>query len=57
MENEDDLIVVDNGDLFWGTREQFRDAFFSNATDDQIIGWCKNQGLSLIINGETIFDK
>jgi hypothetical protein len=54
MESEDDKILVDNGDMFDGTREQFADCFFSNATNNQIIDWCKSQGFSLSINGEIL---
>jgi len=32
--NLETWIVVENGDMFEGTREQFMDCFFSNATDE-----------------------
>ncbi len=35
-------ILIDNGDVFEGNQEQFEDCFFSNATKDQIIDWCKH---------------
>lgn len=37
MEQETDIILVENGDVFEGTREQFANCFFNNAPNDQII--------------------
>ena len=48
---EIDHILVENGDLFDGTREQFRDCFFSNADNNQIIDWCIVNKYTLAING------
>ena len=60
-EKDSDLISVYSGDtdMFTGTREQFADCFFSNATNDQIIGWCKTEiaddgPASLWINGKIL---
>jgi len=42
------LIVDGSGDLvFDGTLEQFRDCFFSNATDFLIRQWCVWYGLTV----------
>ena len=51
VESKDDRILIDNGDMFDGTRDQFRDCFFDNANDEQIIGWSKSMGCSVVING------
>lgn len=53
--NLETWIVVDNGDMFEGTREQFMDCFFSNADDEQIKNWCLKNGHSLKIGEEVIF--
>ena len=42
-EKDSDLIIVENGNLFEGTRSQFRDCFFDNANNGQIIAWCIEQ--------------
>ena len=49
-------ILVENGDIFEGNRGQFTDCFFSNADDDQIIDWCREQGFSLQIDGIIIIE-
>jgi hypothetical protein len=54
MELETDNILVEGGDMFDGTREGFRDCFFSNADNENIINWCGSNGWSLEINGEDI---
>jgi hypothetical protein len=38
------IIMIDKGELFIGTREQFANCFFSNAEDEVILGWAKEQG-------------
>lgn len=48
-------IVVENGEMFEGTREQFMDCFFSNADDDTIKDWCFDNDWSLKIGEEVIF--
>lgn len=53
-DNANDRIVVDGGDLFEGTRDQFRDNFFDNADDYQIIRWCLDNWSDLEIKGEKI---
>lgn len=52
-----DIIIVDGGEVFEGTREQFQDAFFSNASDEEIENWCHDNGFSLDINRKVIIDK
>jgi hypothetical protein len=51
---DSDIILVENGEMFEGTRGQFKDCFFSNADDEQINDWCFDNGWSLNINGKTI---
>lgn len=53
-ETPDDRILVEDGEMFEGTRDMFRDCFFDNAHDDQIIDWCKQLGFSLVINDKKI---
>jgi hypothetical protein len=48
------MILVENGGIFEGTREQFTNCFFSNATDSEILDWCRLQSFSLSINGEEL---
>jgi hypothetical protein len=52
---ETDWIIVENGDLFEGTREEFMDCFFSNADDETIKDWCFDHGYKLEINRVKIF--
>ena len=40
MEKGTDRIIV--GEMFEGTRDMFRDCFFDNATNEQIIDWSKS---------------
>lgn len=49
-----DRILVDNGDMFEGTRDMFRDCFFDNANNAEIEDWCKQNNWSLEINGVKI---
>lgn len=49
---DQDWIIVENGDMFEGTREQFADCYFSNADNHNIIEWCEENEWSLTINGE-----
>ena len=50
MEKENDIIIVENGDIFEGNRLQFADCFFSNSDNFNIIEWCKENKFSLKIN-------
>ena len=54
LDNQEDHILVENGEMFDGTRSQFRDCFFDNANDYEIISWCEQHKWSLKINGEII---
>jgi hypothetical protein len=47
-------ILVENGDMFEGTREQFQNCFFTNAYDSEIEDWCRQEGWSLKIDGKVI---
>ena len=51
VETPEDNILVANGDMFDGSRDAFRDNFFDNANNDQILGWCVQHDWSLEING------
>ncbi|HET6226036.1 MAG TPA: hypothetical protein VFF27_07135 [Bacteroidia bacterium] len=53
-ESNDDRILVENGDMFDGSRDQFADCFFSNATNEQISDWCRDNDWKLSINGQKI---
>jgi len=53
-EKSEDRILIEDGDMFDGTRDMFRDCFFDNATDEQIESWCRQNDWNLIINGEKI---
>jgi hypothetical protein len=56
--NTDHIMVDHNGgNIFDGTRDQFEECFFSNATDEQIVDWCRKTGFSLDINGVTVLAK
>jgi hypothetical protein len=44
MINDTDIIVIDDGEVFEGTKAQFADCFFSNVTYENIKEWCKESG-------------
>ncbi len=48
---ENDFIIVESEgvNMFFGTRDQFQDAFFSNASDEVILDWCKEHKYELVI--------
>lgn len=56
-----DRIILDSkndftdGDLFFGTRNQFRDCFFDNATDEEILDFAVQENCGLMINGIIIY--
>ncbi len=52
--NLETWIIVENGDMFEGTREQFMDCFFSNANDEEIKNWCLENAWNLTIDGKVI---
>lgn len=37
------IYIINDGDIFEGTVDQFRDCFFDNADIDTVIGWCAEQ--------------
>jgi hypothetical protein len=53
--NLETLIVVENGDIFEGTREQFINCFFTNATNKEIQDWCFDNGYKLKIGDKIIY--
>lgn len=56
-ERPDDHILIDNGEFFEGTRDQFRDCFFDNANNSAIVNFCKNKvHLKVSVNGVTLYD-
>jgi len=50
-EKNTDRILVENGDMFDGTRDMFEDCFFTNSNNNEIKDWCECNGWSLTING------
>lgn len=46
-------ILINNGDIFDGNQDQFRDCFFDNASLENIVDWCKDEGFSF----EAILEK
>lgn len=53
--DESTWIIVENGDMFEGTREQFANCFFTNADDEEITDWCFDNDWKLTIDGKVIF--
>jgi len=53
MEKGSDLVSVDNGEIFEGTRDEFANCFFDNSTNEQIADWCYSNDWKLVINGKT----
>lgn len=48
------IYLIDDGNLFQGTLDQFRACFFSNADEEMIRNWCNEQGFTLrVIDNET----
>ena len=45
--NEETIIIVDDGDFFYGTPAQWRDCFFSNASKENIEAYCKQYGMKV----------
>lgn len=48
-EPEGKIYTIDDGDVFWGTIEQFRDDWLSGANEETIKVWCEQQGYTLRI--------
>ena len=46
-------IIIDDGDMFEGTEEQFRDCFFDNVSVASIKAWCEQN--TIRNNYEIIF--
>ena len=45
--NENTVIVIDDGDMFYGTVDQFKDCFFSNADEETIRDWANVNGYNI----------
>ena len=43
-------IIIDNGETFEGTLEQFEDCFFSNASIASIIYWARQNDMKVEFN-------
>ena len=55
-EDINDHILVENGAIFDGSRDQFMDNFFTNANNEEIKDWCFDNSWSLTIEGKIIFE-
>ncbi len=44
MISKNDLIIIDSGEMFEGTVDQFKDCFFSNASERVIKEWYEDNG-------------
>jgi hypothetical protein len=54
---EDEAVIcVNDGDVFEGTLDQFKDCFFSNATLELVTNWCEEQGYKLSVRQNTKSD-
>lgn len=53
-ESEDDIIIIERGEKYEGTRGKISNGFFSYSYNSEIIKWCSNNGWSLSINGKEI---
>lgn len=55
----DKRYIINGGDIFEGTIEQFQDCFFSNATEETIKQWCKdnNYVLNIVYEAEEVDKK
>ena len=38
------MYKIDNGEIFEGTVDQFKDCFFSNSSEKNVRTWCEQQG-------------
>lgn len=52
FDDDDNIYVIDDGDTFEGDISQFRDCFFSNATEPLIKDWCREQNCKLEIRSK-----
>ena len=52
--NDNDIILIEEGDMFYGTREQYTNAIATNCSNQDIIDFCKYHNLSLKINDEDV---
>lgn len=49
------VFMIEGGDVFCGTLDQFKDCFFDNATVETISDWCAAHGYSLEIETQFVF--
>jgi len=54
-EKETDHILINNGEMFDGTRKSLRNTYLENANNEEIKGWCHDMDFTLRINGKKIF--
>lgn len=50
QESNNDIIKINNGEIFDGTRDQFADCFFTNANNEEILNWCEKNNFSFSVN-------
>lgn len=53
-EQPDDLILVDDGEIFIGTRAEFSKLFFDASDNRELEDWGAAKGYSIQVNGEII---
>lgn len=53
--DSDEKIIINGGDVFIGTREEFANKFGMIASDAEIKDWCFDYGYKLTINNKIIF--
>jgi hypothetical protein len=47
IEMDGRLYIIDGGEVFFGTVEQFQDCFFSNANHELIVEWAEEIGATI----------
>lgn len=56
MEKQTDIIRIESGYMFEGTRELFRNCYFDNATNEEILSWCKQSNMTFEVNNTLLYD-
>lgn len=46
------MYIINDGNMFYGTVDDFKDCFFDNANDETISDWCEEMGFTLEIKME-----
>lgn len=49
-EHQDDIIKVDDGVIFEGTRAEFRQKHFDNANNRELLDWARQHGYRVTVN-------